>query len=118
LLAPLLIFASCVVTPTQETNEMSLTMKTGDVGPANEGKLVAVHGKIVGDIVDDRPWGWKIYLDDGSGKLLVFVATTTGIDVSHIRAGQMLNVIGLSGHYEQHIELLPRTLADVALLHD
>jgi hypothetical protein len=97
---------------------LSLTIKTGDVGPANEGKLVAVHGKIVGDIVDDRPWGWKIYLDDGSGKLLVFVATTTGIDVGHFRAGQMLNVFGLSGHYEQHIELLPRTLADIALLHD
>jgi len=102
-----------MVTPTHETTESPVTMKTGEVGPANEGKLVAVHGKIVGDIVDDRPWGWKIYLDDSSGKLLVFIAPETKIDVSHFRAGQMLSVIGLSGRYEQHVELLPRTPADI-----
>jgi len=104
-----------MVTPAHETSETLLALKTGEVGPANEGKLVAVHGKIVGDIVDDRPWGWKIYLDDGSGKLLVFIAPSTQIDVSRFHVGQMLGVTGLSGHYEQHIELLPRTPADITM---
>ena len=107
------MFGGCVTTPTHEVSETPLAMKTGEVGPANEGKLVAVHGKIVGDIVDDRPWGWKIYLDDDSGKLLVFVAPVTQIDVSRFHAGQTLNVIGLSGCHEQHVELLPRTPADI-----
>ncbi len=102
-----------MITPTHETTATPLAMKTGDIGPANEGKLVAVHSKIISDIVDDRPWGWKIYLDDGSGKLLVFIAPATKIDVSNFHAGQTLNVIGFSGRYEQNIELLPRTPADI-----
>ncbi len=104
-----------MATPIHKTTVTPLAMKTGDIVPANEGKLVVVHGKIVGDIVDDRPWGWKIYLDDGSGKLLVFIAPETKINVSHFHAGQMLSVIGLSGHYEQHIELLPRDQTDISI---
>jgi hypothetical protein len=104
-----------MVTSTHETTETPLAMKAGDVGPTNEGKLVAVHGKIVGNIIDDRPWGWKIYLDDGSGTLLMFIEPSIQIDVSRFHAGQTLNVIGLSGRYEQHIELLSRTSADITM---
>jgi len=104
-----------VPAPVNKTAETSLPLKTGEVGPPNEGKLIVVQGKIIGNIIDDRPWGWKIYLDDGSGKLLVFVAPSTRIDVNRFRPGQTLNVIGLSGHYEQHIELLPRTPTDIVM---
>ena len=96
------------------TAETPLPMATGTVGAANEGKLVVVEGRIVGDIADDRPWGWKIYLDDGSGKLLVFVASETGIDVSRLRPGHTLKVAGISARYQQHVELLPRSQADIS----
>ena len=44
-----------------------LEVATGDVGPATEGRLIAVRGRVAGAIVDDRPWGSKLYVNDGSG---------------------------------------------------
>lgn len=88
-------------------------VKTGVVGSATEGQLITVQGRLVTEVEDDQPWGWKLYLDDGSGKLLVFVATATRIDVTPLRAGQSLRVTGFSGRYEQHTELLPRGASDI-----
>jgi hypothetical protein len=91
-------------------------VKTGAVGAATEGRLIAVRGKAAGNVIDDPPWGWKVFIDDGSGPLLVFIATTTEIDVHPLRAGQQLRVVGFSGRYEQHTELLPRRQADLEIL--
>jgi hypothetical protein len=91
-------------------------VKTGAVGPATEGRLIAVRGRVAGEVIDDPPWGCKAYVDDGSGLLLVFIATATRIDVNVLRAGQPLRVIGLSGRYEQHTELLPRAQSDITML--
>ena len=88
-------------------------VRTGVVGPATEGRLIVVQGKITGDVIGDPPWGWKIYLDDGSGPLLVFIATATRISIKPLRAGQQLRVTGFSGRYEQHTELLPRAPGDI-----
>jgi len=88
-------------------------IRTGAVGPATEGRLIVVQGKITGDVIDDQPHGWKIYLDDGSGPLLVFIATATRINVKPLRAGQQLRATGFSGRYEQHTELLPRAPGDI-----
>lgn len=93
-----------------------LAIKTGAVGPATEGRLISVQGKIVAGVEDDQPWGWKIYLDDGSGRLLVFVNTATRIDVKPLRAGQQLRITGFSGRYEKHTELLPRGAGDIVQL--
>ena len=90
-----------------------LESATGAVGPATEGRLVAVRGRVTGDVIDDQPWGWKLYLDDGSGPLLIFVATGTHIDARVLRAGQNLRIVGFSGRYEQHTELLQRGPRDI-----
>jgi len=90
-----------------------LETTTGAVGPATEGRLIAVRGRVTGDVIDDQPWGWKLYLDDGSGPLLIFVATGTHIDARVLRAGQNLRIVGFSGRYEQHTELLPRGPRDI-----
>jgi hypothetical protein len=92
-------------------------VRTGEVGEATEGWLVRVRGAVVGGVVDDRPYGWKVYVDDGSGRLLVFVGVATGIDVSRfITPGQRVQITGLSGQYDDHHEILPRGPADVVLL--
>ena len=88
-------------------------VRTGAVDEASEGLVIRVRGRVVGEVVDDRPWGWKLMLDDGSGALLVFVDAQSGIDVSAIRPGQWLQVTGYSGQYEEHREILPRTQADL-----
>ena len=93
---------------------MPQEVSTGIVGPATAGRLIAVRGKLAREVENDPPWGWKVYLDDGSGPLLVFVSAKTKIDVSGLRAGQLLRVVGFSGRYERHTELLPRMQDDVA----
>lgn len=87
---------------------------TGVAGPSSEGRLIVARGTMTGAVVDDQPWGWKFYLDDGSGALLIFVAAATGIDLKHLRAGDQLRITGFSGRYAEHTEFLPRTAADIA----
>ena len=91
-------------------------LRTGEVGPANEGTLVAVAGRLVRPPLDDAPWGWKLFVDDGSGELLVFVAPGTGISVASLSAGLHLQITGYSGRYSGHAELLPRSPADLVAI--
>jgi len=93
-----------------------LDTRTGTVGPVTEGKLVAVRGKVAGDVIDDQPWGWKLYLDDGSGPVLVFISTPTAIDIRNIRSGLSLRVTGFNGRYDKHTEVLPRSPGDIATI--
>lgn len=91
-------------------------VRTGAVGESMEGTLVRVRGRVRGALVDDRPWGWKAMLDDGSGPLLVFVPVGAGIDVGGIRDGASLEVVGFSGQYDEHYEVLPRAPGDLRVL--
>ena len=93
---------------------LPFAVKTGAVGAKTEGRLIAVRGRVV-DVVDDRPWGVKIYVDDGSGRLLVFMTTATGVDASRYRPGLDLRVTGFSGRYGTHTELLPRASSDIVV---
>jgi hypothetical protein len=86
---------------------------TGRPGAAAEGRLIDITGRVVRGPENDLPWGWKLWLDDGSGEALVFVSAAARIDVSAIRAGQQLGVTGLGARYEQHFEILPRRPADL-----
>ncbi|HEU0016625.1 MAG TPA: hypothetical protein VFQ45_23285 [Longimicrobium sp.] len=88
-------------------------LRTSEVNEDTEGLLVRVAGRVQGEVADDRPYGWKLMLDDGSGAVLVFVDAQTGIDVSGIRAGQALEVTGYAGQYDDHHEVLPRTPSDL-----
>jgi len=89
---------------------------TGSVGEATEGRLIFVEGKITGEIVDDRPYGWKMTIDDGSGPLLVFISVGARIDIGRFRAGQRLRVSGFSGQYDNHHEIHPRSEQDVEII--
>lgn len=89
---------------------------TGAVSELTEGLLVRVTGRITDDPVDDLPYGYKVTVDDGSGPILVFVNTQTGIDVGALRAGDRIAVTGFSSQYESHYEVDPRSPADIVPL--
>jgi hypothetical protein len=74
--------------------------RTGNVGPANQGRLVFVVGIITQPIVPDPPFGNKIFVNDGSGELRVYVNATTGIDLSGLAQGQLLSATGLSSAFD------------------
>lgn len=94
----------------------ALPVATGAVGEATEGKLVRVTGTITQPIVNDLPFGFIIFVNDGSGELNIFVSASTGIDVSGLQVGQTIEVTGFSGQFDDHFEVDPRTQEDIKIV--
>jgi uncharacterized protein YdeI (BOF family) len=86
---------------------------TGAVGEATEGRLVRVVGTITQAPASDLPYGYKFFVDDGTGELQIFVNTQTGIDLSGLTVGQTVSVTGFSSQFETHYEIDPRFAADI-----
>jgi hypothetical protein len=89
-----------------------LWVRTGSVGAANQGRLVRVVGVITQPVVLDPPFGDKVFVDDGSGPIRIFVNTSTGIDVSALAPGQLLSVTGFSSAFNDP-EIDPRFQSDL-----
>ena len=90
---------------------------TGAVGEATEGRIVRVVGTITQAPTSDLPFGFKFFVDDGSGELQIFINTQTGINVSGLMAGQTVSVTGFSSQFETHYEIDPRSPADIVVRH-
>jgi len=88
---------------------------TGAVGEATEGRIVRVVGTITQAPTSDLPFGYKFFVDDGSGELQIFVNTQTGIDLSGLAAGQTVSVTGFSSQFDTHYEIDPRFPSDIAV---
>ena len=86
---------------------------TGAVGEATEGRLVRVVGTITQAPESDPPFGFKFFVDDGTGELQIFVNTQTGIDLSGLTVGQTVSVTGFSSQFETHYEIDPRFPSDI-----
>ena len=89
---------------------------TGDVSEATEGTLVTITGTITQPIVNDLPFGFIIFVDDGSGEVHSFVSASTGIDVSGLSQGQTIEITGFSGQFADHFEVDPRTQDDIRII--
>lgn len=94
----------------------ALPVATGSVGEATEGKLVRISGTITHPIFIDLPYGYIIFLDDGSGEVHSFVSASTGIDVSGLSQGQTIEVTGFSSQFGSSYEVDPRTQEDIRIL--
>jgi hypothetical protein len=88
-------------------------LATGAISEATEGLLVQVVGTITRPVIPDLPFGYQVFIDDGSGETQVFVCASTGIDVSELEVGQTLQAIGFSGQFNAQYEVLPRMPSDV-----
>jgi hypothetical protein len=87
---------------------------TGFIGELTEGRIVQVVGTIDQPVVDDLPFGYKVFVNDGSGEIRVFVNLGTGIDVSGLAEGQRVSVTGFSGQFEDY-EIDPRFPSDIRI---
>lgn len=94
----------------------ALPVTTGAVGEATEGKLVRITGTITQPVINDLPYGFIIFLDDGTGEVHAFVCASTGIDVSGLSEGQTIEVTGFSGQFGSSYEVDPRTQGDIRVL--
>ncbi|MGM1064381.1 hypothetical protein [Saccharothrix sp. Mg75] len=88
---------------------------TGAVGEATEGLLVRVVATITRPPAQDAEYGYKFFVDDGSGELTIFVNTQAGIDLSGLAVGQVVRVAGFSSQYDTHHEIDPRFPDDIVV---
>lgn len=91
---------------------------TGDIDEDVEGRLVKVTGSVTETFVDDAPYGYKLWIDDGSGEIQIFAHISAGFDAASlmaISAGQTLTVTGLAFQYEDTYEVAPRSPDDLVI---
>ncbi|PCC68700.1 hypothetical protein SAMN02745121_05376 [Nannocystis exedens] len=91
---------------------------TGDVDEDVEGRLVRVTAPVTKTFVDDAPYGYKLWVDDGSGETQIFVHVSADFDVPvlmALAAGQTLEVTGLAFQYEDIYEIAPRSPEDLVI---
>jgi len=94
----------------------ALPVPTGAVGEATEGLLIEVEGVITRPLGDDRPFGFSVFVDDGSGETQVFIPVTTGVNpfmLGYMAPGQVLRAAGQSGQFLGQYEVLPRYHGDL-----
>ncbi|HEX7331981.1 MAG TPA: hypothetical protein VF290_10800 [Pyrinomonadaceae bacterium] len=95
-----------------------LPVATGDVGEDTEGQLVTIRGTITQPIINDLPFGFIIFINDGSGEVHSFVCASASIDVSGLSPGQTIEVTGFSGQFANDFEVDPRTQDDIRIVSD
>jgi len=93
-----------------------LPVATGDVGEDTEGQLVTITGTITQPVINDLPFGFIIFVNDGSGEVHAFVCASTGIDVSGLSPGQTIEVTGFSGEFAGSFEVDPRNQGDIRII--
>jgi DNA/RNA endonuclease YhcR with UshA esterase domain len=92
---------------------------TGDIGEATEGLLVEVEGEVT-RILNDIPYGYKVYIDDGSGEVQIFISAATGINpyrLPFVQVGEEIEVVGLSSQFLAEYEVMPRFVTDIRREH-
>jgi DNA/RNA endonuclease YhcR with UshA esterase domain len=106
-----------VPTDVQRLPGRELTVATGQVGAATLGRLITIEGTIT-RTVSDPPYGHKVFLDDGSGEVQVFLNASTDIDptAAHLQPGRNLRVTGFGTQYESTYEVEPRSRRDIRRL--
>jgi uncharacterized protein YdeI (BOF family) len=84
-----------------------------------DGQLVKVQGTIVRPLVEDAPYGDRLWIEDPTGIVQIYIPKSTAINPARLRflqPGKSIQVTGLSSQYDGNDEVIPRTLADIALI--
>ena len=95
-------------------------LATGDVSEATEGLLVEITGTLSRPIVNDLPFGYQVFVDDGSGETQIFIAASTGINpfkIPFLVNGAEITAVGYSGQFLSQYEVLPRNRGDIRPAH-
>ncbi len=89
---------------------------TGKVNEASEGRLVIIRGVVSQAVASDLPYGYKFYVNDGSGEIQVFISTSCNLDLSQMSLGQKVSITGFSGQFDTTYEVQPRIQKDIKVL--
>lgn len=89
---------------------------TGSVNEASEGRLVTIRGAVSQAVSSDLPYGYKFYVNDGSGEIQIFVSTSSNLDLSQMSLGTAVSITGFSGQFDTTYEVQPRIQRDLRVL--
>lgn len=92
--------------------------KTSEIGESTEGLIVRVKGTVTKAVVDNKPYGFKAFVDDGSGEVQIFinlVNNTPLIDTAKLTVGATVQITGYSSQFESTYEVLPRRSTDLVI---
>lgn len=93
-----------------------LPLATGDISEATEGLLVEITGVLSRPIVNDLPFGYQVFVNDGSGETQIFIAASTGINpftIPFLQKGAAITAVGFSAQFLSQYEVLPRHRGDI-----
>ena len=90
----------------------ALRVPTGKVGAATYVHIITIEG-LIESISSYLPYGHKVFVDDGSGRVQVFVSASTDIDVTRWKAGRTIRVTGFSSQFDTTYEVEPRSRGDI-----
>ncbi len=81
--------------------------RTGQIDFSTEGMLVEIAGFVA------RDDGREIYINDGSGEVLVFIDASTKIRWQRLHVGDPARIVGVVSRFRGEPEILPRYQSDV-----
>ena len=92
----------------------AIDVQTGDVNQSTEGTVVHTSG-IIDSLSSDIPYGYKIFINDGSGLLNIFINASTELisDTLQWRISDSISVTGFSAQYDAEYEVEPRIREDL-----
>ncbi len=94
-----------------------LRVATGMVAAPILGFIITIEGTISArGVVDDLPYGYKFFVDDGSGAAQVYISASTDIDPKLLKAGRRVRVTGFASRYDATFEVEARSPRDIQLL--
>lgn len=99
-----------------QRGEGGLRVATGQVGAATLGYVITVEGAVTDQgVVADLPYGYRVFLDDGTGPVQVYLNASTNIDPAapYLKPGRVLRVTGFGNQYDTTYEVDPRSRKDI-----
>jgi DNA/RNA endonuclease YhcR with UshA esterase domain len=85
------------------------------VTEATLGFLITVEGKVTQAVEKDLPYGYKLFIDDGSGAAQIYLNKSTDIDPKSplFHVGSRIRVTGFGNQYNSTYEVDPRSQRDL-----
>jgi len=105
--------------PEPGSSVMPKDMMTGSINESTEGLLVRVSGNVSKAIVDEKPYGIKAFVDDGSGEVEIYVnldgENKPLVDTTKLTVGAPVAITGFAQQYGDVYEIAPRKATDLVV---
>ena len=90
-----------------------IDIATGEVDDSVRGRLIKITGTITKPVDPDTPYGFRVTIDDGTGLLIAYVSTSSGVTQDDFVVGHDIQMIGIAGKFRQQPQIYPRAPGDV-----